>query len=135
MHEEVGVDDRRGAQNVSVTLDLSPQRELLALRGVSLAEQIGAKSHLDARSERLVDRADTGVQHIPKLAKARLGDSVAFSELRDLVVGDQSWDKIAAAFRHEARRGVVNEIAMFNGAHTRAYGALDGLRDKAWANA
>src|SRR5215468_4895532 len=96
---------------------------------MSLAEQIGAKSHLDAGAERLVDRAGTGVQYILEFSKARLGESVGFSELRDLIIGHQGWHQIAAAFRHQARRGVVNEIAMFDRAHTRAYGALDGLRD------
>jgi hypothetical protein len=41
MLKEVGVDNRRGAQNFCVTPNLNPQRELLALCGVGLAEQIG----------------------------------------------------------------------------------------------
>src|SRR5262249_42494159 len=79
--------------------------------------------------ERNLDGADAGMQHVVELAEALLRKLQGFPELRDLIVGDQGRYQVAAAFRHETRRGLVDEIAVLDRTHACPDRTLDRLRN------
>ena len=53
--DDLGVDDGRRAQHVRIALSLRPQQELLALRRMGFAEQVGAKT-IGTPAQRDADR-------------------------------------------------------------------------------
>ena len=91
-----------------------------------IAEQVGAEAERHARRGRYRQAVQALVTHHPRLVELRRRQPHGLAVLEQGLVGHQRGHHVALRARQRMRRCVVDEIAVFDAAHTGRHGVLDG---------
>src|SRR4051812_25256170 len=87
--QELGVDERRRADDLEGRQDLGADEKLAALMDMHRAEKVGAEPDLDAAGFQVLERAEPGGAHVLQLAETDLGEAELAAEFLQRVVGDE----------------------------------------------